>query len=81
MTVVRTTIELRPEAWHLAKAVARERNQSPGEVVSDFILLRGGSAPLQITHSVAGFPVFSSGKRISSEDVQRLLDEDVETER
>jgi hypothetical protein len=72
---VRTTIDLAPEAWHLAKAVARERNQSLGKVVSEFILRSTGTAETQPAHSAAGFPIFASGKTITSEDVQTLLDE------
>jgi hypothetical protein len=73
---VRTTIDLAPEAWHLAKAIARERNQSLGKVVSEFILRPPGVAAAPPTHSAAGFPVFASGKTITSDDVQALLDED-----
>jgi hypothetical protein len=76
---MRTTIDLAPEAWHLAKAIARERNQSLGKVVSEFILRTPGIAVAQPTHSAAGFPVFASGKAITSEDVQTLLDEDSDT--
>ena len=75
---VRTTIDLVPEAWHLAKAIARERNQSLGKVVSEFILRPTGAATPLPTHSAAGFPVFASGKTITSEDVEILLDEDSE---
>jgi hypothetical protein len=74
---VRTTIELTAEAWHLAKAVARERNESLGKVVSEFILQRADSS-LPLTRSKAGFPLFSSDKRVTSEDVRMLLDEDVD---
>ena len=75
---MRTTIELTPEAYHLAKSVARERNQSLGKAVSDLILKRPDPAVAQIATSRAGFPVFASGKRIASEDVRILLDEDDE---
>jgi hypothetical protein len=66
---------LTPEAWHFAKAVARERNESLGKVVSEFILQRPDSS-LPLTRSKAGFPLFSSGRRITSEEVQDLIDED-----
>lgn len=77
--IVRTTIELSPEAYHVAKAVARERNQSLGKVVSDFILKRAAARIPESAVSRAGFPVFASGQRVTSEDVQALLDEDLET--
>jgi hypothetical protein len=73
---VRTTIDITPEAWHLAKAIARERNQSLGKVVSDFILRQPVAETSKPARSAAGFPVFASGKPITSEDVQKLLDED-----
>jgi hypothetical protein len=73
---MRTTIDLAPEAWHLAKAIARERNQSLGKVVSEFILRTPGTAAAPPARSAAGFPVFASGKTITSEDVETLLDED-----
>ena len=73
---VRTTLDLTPEAWYLAKAIARERQQSLGKVVSDFILRQPAAPALPQDHSAAGFPVFSSGTPVTSEDVQTLLDED-----
>ncbi|MEO7143819.1 MAG: hypothetical protein ABI165_09995 [Bryobacteraceae bacterium] len=77
--VMRTTLELTTEAYHVAKAVARERNQSLGKVISEFILRRGNDRDVDASsHSEAGFPIFSSGKRITSEDVQGLLEEDTE---
>ena len=78
---VRTTIELTPEAWHLAKAVARERDQSLGKVVSDFILRANTPAPhpeRSPETSPAGFPLIRVGRAITSDDVSRLIDEDTE---
>jgi hypothetical protein len=77
---VRTTIDLTDEAYHVAKAVARERNLSLGKVVSEFIVQPPRSAQAggakRKRRSPAGFPVFSSGKKITSEDVRTLLDEE-----
>ena len=75
---MRTTLELTEEAYHVAKAVARERNLSLGKVVSEFILQRpdSGQEPLPQRRSAAGFPLFASGRRVTSEDVRALLDED-----
>ncbi len=73
---MRTTIELTPEAWHLAKSVAHERNQSLGRIVSEFILRRFPTEASVPATSRAGFPVFRSGKPITSEGVAALLDED-----
>ena len=77
---MRTTIDLTAEAYHLAKAVARERNASLGTVVSEFILQPVPAAKTgargQKRRSAAGFPVFSSGKRVTSDDVRAILEED-----
>ena len=76
---MRTTIDLTTEAYHVAKAVARERNLSLGKVVSEFIVQPARSPQTggakRKRRSAAGFPVLSSGKRITSEDVRALLDE------
>ena len=73
---MRTTIDLTPDAYHLAKAIAHDRNQSLGKVVSEFILRPvTAEAPLS-THSSAGFPLFRCGRTITSEDVQSLISED-----
>jgi hypothetical protein len=76
---MRTTLDLTTEAYHVAKSLARERNLSLGKVVSEFILLRTGSGHRKTkpVHSAAGFPVFASGKRVTSEDVRALIDEDM----
>jgi hypothetical protein len=74
---MRTTLDLSEEAYHLAKAVALERNMSLGKVVSEFILQRRDSRfELPKQHSEAGFPIFASGKQRTSEDVRVLLDEE-----
>ena len=75
---MRTTLDLTPEAYHLAKAVARERKQSMGTVVSEFIVKPAGTEqPNRIIFgtSIAGFPTFSSGKPITTEDVKAMIDE------
>jgi len=84
---MRTTLDLTPEAYHLAKSVARERKKSMGAVVSDFIV---GQKPAERTGglvfgvSIAGFPTFRSrgGKPITTEEVKAMIDEmDEEDER
>ncbi len=75
---MRTTIDLTPEAHHLAKSVARERNQSMGAVVSEFIV--GPATEKRSEHIVlgvskAGWPTFNSGKRITTEEVKAMIDE------
>ncbi|MEP7351816.1 MAG: hypothetical protein ABI824_01155 [Acidobacteriota bacterium] len=76
---MRTTVDLTDEAYHVAKAVARERNVSLGKVVSEFILQRAGSPATgsrDFPRSAAGFPTFSSDRKITSEDVRVLLEDD-----
>ena len=73
---MRTTVELSAEAYHFAKAVAREKNQSLGKAMSDLILRRNPEPRKEFKRSSAGFPVFSSGKPITNEEVQDLLDEE-----
>jgi hypothetical protein len=77
---MRTTLDLTPEAYHLAKSVARERKKSMGAVVSEYIvgpatekrhgrLIRGVSS--------AGFPTFhvEGAKPITTEEVKALMEE------
>jgi hypothetical protein len=73
---VRTTIDLVPEALHLARAIARERHQSMGTVVSELILRQPVSAAPLPAYSAAGFPVFASDRTVTSEDVRAFLDEE-----
>lgn len=82
---MRTTIDLTPEAYHLAKSVARERKKSMGTVVSEYIV-----APVtekrtgEIIYGVssAGFPTFHvvGAKPITTEEVKAMMDEMQEEE-
>ena len=82
---MRTTIDLTPEAYHLAKSLARERKQSMGSVVSAYIVgptVAKAPAGLVLGVSAAGFPTFDGGKRRTVEDVKAMIDEmDEEDER
>lgn len=77
---MRTTLDLTPEAYHLAKSVARERKKSMGAVVSEYIV---GPAtgerhgPLIRGVSSAGFPTFHvvGAKPITTEQVKALMEE------
>ena len=74
---VRTTLDLSDDAYHIAKTAAREQNKSLGRVVSEFITARreepeeGSPDP---TNEV--FPTFRSVRRVTSEDVAALDDEE-----
>jgi methionine synthase I (cobalamin-dependent) len=75
--IVRTTLDLTDEAYQIAKTVARERNRSLGKVVSDFIIGQLGSQPPAPTPSEDEvFPTFRCIRRVTSEDVKALLDEE-----
>jgi hypothetical protein len=77
---MRTTLELTPDAYHLAKSVARERKKSMGAVVSEFIVRpvteeRTGEIIYGV--SSAGFPTFRvvGAKPITTEEVKAMIDE------
>ena len=71
---MRTTVDLTPGAYQVVQIVARERN-SLGKVISEFILNRPPHT-FESNHSAAGFPVFASGKTVTSADVRTLLDDE-----
>ena len=77
---MRTTLELQDDAYQIARTVAREQHRSLGSVVSDFITgaFSHVSRPDPEHASHGGddlFPTFRSTRRVTSEDV-RALDED-----
>ncbi len=77
---MRTTLDLTPEAYHLAKAVARERKQSMGAVVSEFIVKPAEeerTGPIIYGTSKAGFPTFHvvGAKPITTEQVKAMMEE------
>lgn len=75
---VRTTLDLTPEAYHLAKAVACERKHSLAALVSECIVGHTKSKRtngLDLGVSAAGFPTFDGGVRRTHSDVKALLDE------
>ena len=73
---MRQTIEIRDDAYQIAKTVARERKQSFGQVVSDFIT---GAFERPDSPEVSGieeqFPTFRCQRRVTSEDVKAIEDE------
>ncbi len=75
--VVRTTLDIPDEPYHLAKAIARDRNRSLGKVIGDLILQAahsGTGAAIQM--SDYGFPIFRCTRPVASEDVKALEDEE-----
>ena len=73
---MRTTIDLSEDAYQIAKTVARERKESLGRVVSQMIIGEASSpAGSNELRKVGGFLTFTCGRRITSEDVKALEDE------
>ena len=75
---VRTTLDISDDAYQIAKTVAREQKRSLGTVVSDFITGRlGQPAPAPESSTAGGgFPTFRCIRRVTSEDVRALEDDD-----
>jgi hypothetical protein len=71
---MRTTIELTEEAYQIAKTVARETGQSLGSVVSKFIT--ESSAAPRGPEPTGVLPVFRCIRRVTSEDVRAIEDEE-----
>jgi len=73
---VRTTPDLTDEAYALAKSIAREKDQGLARTISEIILAHGTAAAPAKLKTRNGFPVVTLGRRLSSEDVKKILDED-----
>lgn len=71
---MRTTLDISDEAYYLAKAIAREKNQSLGRTISELVLARPAVAP-ELAF-VGGVPIVRFGRPISSEDVKTILDDE-----
>lgn len=75
---MRTTIDLTNDSYQMAKSIARERDESLGRVISELIL-KAVEAPAGRTHQVEivdGLPTVSLGRIVTSEDVNRFIQED-----
>lgn len=74
--VVRTTLDIPDEAYHLAKAIARDQNRSLGSVVGDLILKSAkGANDASIVMSDYGFPTFRCTRPVTTRDVEALDDD------
>ena len=76
---MRTTVQLPPAAQRRVREIAQQRGQSLSAVVAE--LTSRGLAQLNDTIEVttdpdSGFPVISLGRRITSDDVARALDDE-----
>lgn len=79
-----TTVDLDPEAYRLAQALAAERRQSIGKILSDAILSRQHSVPAadetSITQNSSGLPEIRFGRQITTEGIRAMIAEDEEWE-
>jgi hypothetical protein len=75
--VVRTTLDIPDEPYYLAKAIARDRNRSLGQVVGELIMQGAhGAKGATIQMSDYGFPTFRCTRPVTTEDVKALEDEE-----
>ena len=76
---MRTTVDLPPALHQRASALATQRGESLSAILAE-LTARGLSQldePLQIsTDPRSGFPVVSVGRRITSDDVADVLDDE-----
>ena len=82
---MRTTLDLTPEAYELAKSASKEHKKSMGALVSEYIVWQAAEKPTgQIIYgtSSAGFPTFHvvGAKPITPEEVKALMEEMQEEE-
>ncbi len=69
--MVRTTLDIPDGPYYLAKAIARERNCSLGQVVGELILQAAQSGKAAVVQmSDYGFPTFRCSRRVTAEDVK-----------
>ena len=70
---MRTTIDISDDAYYIAKAIARDRKRSLGQVVGDLILQSAnGSKDASIKMSNYGFPTFRCSRPVTTDDVEAL---------
>lgn len=76
---MRTTVELPEEVRRRVQALAEDRRMSISATIAELTVrgLAGLGEPLKIdVDEKSGFPVVSLGRRMTSEDVAALLDEE-----
>lgn len=78
-SAMRTTVDLPPALHRRAVELAKRRGQSLSATLAE-LAARGLSqldAPMVVrSDPVSGFPVISVGRRVTSDDVAAVLDED-----
>ncbi|MBC8065359.1 MAG: hypothetical protein H7Y17_11045 [Chlorobia bacterium] len=71
---MRTTIDLPADAYHIAKAFAKERKMSLGKAIAELIIRpTPNDEPIR---TVNGWPVLHAGRVLTPEIVRELIDED-----
>jgi len=76
---MRTTVDLPPALHRRAVELAKRRGQSLSATLADLAARGLGQLdePVVVhTDAVSGFPVISVGRRVTSEEVAEILDED-----
>ena len=76
---MRTTVNLEPDAYLLARALATQRRTTLGEILSEALLKLYRPEPDQPVGLVidkSGFPTFYLGRTITSEEVAAAIEED-----
>jgi predicted transcriptional regulator len=76
---MRTTVDLPPAVHRRASEIARARGQSLSAVVAE-LTARGlgqlGEPVVIATDEVSGLPVLSIGRRVTADEVERLIEEE-----
>lgn len=76
---MRTTVELPPAVHRRARELATRRGQSLSTVIAD-LTMRGLAqldAPVELTvDEASGFPTISIGRKVTSEDVARAIEDE-----
>lgn len=76
---MRTTVDLPPAVLRRARELAAQRGASLSSVVAELTARGLGQLDEPIiltTDPVSGFPVITLGRRVTSEDVARALDDE-----
>jgi predicted DNA-binding ribbon-helix-helix protein len=74
---VRTTLTLEDDIYAAARALARQRGVSLGQIISELSreALRGETVPLETRNNLRLFPRRNDARPVTPELVKQLLDE------
>ncbi|RYG46988.1 hypothetical protein EON79_08615 [bacterium] len=74
-----TTVDLEPEAYRIAQAIATQQSRTVGEILSEAVVSQFRSVPVVIEKLEAGpdgFPLLFLNRPITSEEVATLIEEE-----